>query len=611
MNFYRTVDIDWFKQRLVMVMFCVTAAFAILVARLFFLQVIEGREYRRLSENNCIRLQAIAPTRGLIFDRNGKTLVDNRPAFDLSIIPRDAKNIETTLEKLAAYTGLPLSRMETNFSENRGRNSYNPVVLAQDVGREVLAVVEARKFELPGVVVDFKPRRHYLYDGFAAHLIGYLGEISRKEMESDRFAGYKSGSAVGKCGAEKIYDRLLRGEPGGRQVEVNASGQVVRVLKTVDAHPGNNVYLTIDFALQQKAESLMDKRAGAVVAVDPATGDVLAMASSPSFSQNAFVDGLSGDAWRALVDHPYRPMENKAIQAEYPPASTYKIITAMAGLEEDVIDTETTVTCPGYYRYGNRVFRCWKRGGHGKMRVVDAITQSCDVFFYHVGQNLGVERLAWYAKACGLGRPTGVNLFSEASGLVPTTQWKRKQLGKPWHGGETINVAIGQGYNLVTPTQMAVLIAAVANGGTLRKPVVLEQVRTAEGKSIRRGTADILGTLPASEATLDILQKGLYEVVHDRHGTGWWMVRSGKVDISGKTGTAQVVASPPEGMEDEEEIAEALKPHAWFIAFAPSNAPEIAVSVIVEHGEHGSTAAGPVAKQLIEAYMADRESKTS
>ncbi|MDY6906057.1 MAG: penicillin-binding protein 2 [Thermodesulfobacteriota bacterium] len=607
MNFYRTVDIDWFKQRLVMVMFCVTAAFTVLIARLFFLQVVEGQEYRRLSANNCIRLQAIAPTRGLIFDRNGKTLVDNRPAFDLSIIPRDTTNIDETLEKLATFTGLPLSQMKKNFTSHRGRNSFNPVLLAQDVGRDILAVVEAHKFELPGVVIDFKPRRHYIYDEFGAHLIGYLGEISRREMESDRFAGYKPGSYVGKCGAERMYDRLLRGEPGGRQVEVNASGQVVRVIKTVDAHPGHNVYLTIDFTLQQKAEALMDGRAGAVVALDPSTGDVLAMASSPSFSQNAFVDGLSGTAWRALVENPYRPMENKVTQAEYPPASTYKIITAMAGLEEEIIDTETTVTCPGYYRYGDRVFRCWRRGGHGSLSVVDAIAQSCDVFFYHVGQDLGVERLAWYAKACGLGRPTGINLFSEAGGLVPTTQWKRKQLGEQWHGGETTTVAIGQGYNLVTPIQMAVLTAAVANGGTIRKPVVLQQVRTAEGQQVQKGTPDKLGTLPASEETLAVIEKGLYEVVHNRNGTGWWTVRSGKVDISGKTGTAQVVESPPEGLDDEEEIAEALKPHAWFVAYAPSAAPEIAVSVIVEHGEHGSTAAGPVAKHLIETYMADRK----
>ncbi len=346
----------------------------------------------------------------------------------------------------------------------------------------------------------------------------------------------------------------------------------------------------------------MAGRTGAAVALDPFSGEVLAMVSSPAFNQNDFVDGMSTTQWRSLIENPYRPLENKAIQGEYPPASVYKIVTAIAALEEAVIDPKETINCPGYYKYGRRIFRCWARQGHGPMNMVDALTRSCDVYFYQVGEKVGVERLAWYAKACGLGRPTGIDLFSEDDGIVPTKEWKQKRLGQPWVSGETLNVAIGQGYNLVTPIQMAVLIAAVANGGQVKQPLILKRVETVEGEQTYHARPETRGQLPASEPTLAILRQGLWQVVNDGHGTARWAVRSRIVDISGKTGTAQVVASPPDSV-DGDEIAEALKPHAWFVAYAPSDAPRIAVAVLVEHGEHGSSGAGPVAKGVIEAYF--------
>ncbi len=602
-NYYKTVDIDLYKQRLIILVFLMAAAFAILLARLFILQVIEGHRYRRLSENNCIRLQPIQPVRGLIFDRHGRRLVDNRPAFDLSIIPKDAGDIDKTLAVLSDLIDCPLAKLKENFQKNQTGGYYKPVVLQKDVGREVLARVEAHKFELPGVEVNYKPRRHYLYDNFAAHLIGYLGKISGEEMKNRQNADYHPGSYIGKAGVEKLYEDFLRGERGGRQVEVNARGQVVQVLKKVPPEPGQNLYLTIDFGLQRRTEALFSGKSGAAVAMDPFTGEILAMASSPAFDQNAFVNGLSRQKWDSLVSNPEKPMQNKAIQAEYPPASVYKMVTAMAGLEEGLLDRRTTFFCPGYYPYGDRIFRCWKKQGHGKVDVVEALAQSCDVFFYKVGEEVGVERLAWYAKACGLGRKTGIALAGEADGLVPSKKWKQKQLEAPWTGGETLNVAIGQGYNLVTPLQMVTLVSALANGGILKKPLVLCRSETAEGKVMRRPGEVVKGRIPVDEETLRLIRRGMWKTVNDRHGTAWYSVHSKEILISGKTGTAQVTSRKKDEEDKQARRPRELLPHAWFVAFAPSENPQIAVAVLVEHGEHGSSAAGPIAKKMITDYL--------
>ncbi len=606
-KYLETADSDWYKQRVIRVIFCAVGAFFILFVRLFHLQVIQGEELRRLSENNFIRLQNIDSSRGLIFDRNKKLLVDNRPAFDLSIIVKDAKPVELTIEKLYRYINVPVSELMTKISHNKGVLSYKPILLKQDIGRDLLATIEVRKFDLPGIVVDIKPRRHYLYEQSAAHLIGYLGEINSDELKSGKYSKYKSGEFIGKFGVEKTFEPFLRGKHGGRQVEVNVTGQIVEILKTVDAQPGQNVYLTIDHVLQNKAEDLLKGLAGAVVAMDPLTGHILILASSPSFDQNAFVNGMSHEQWNSLTSNSLKPMGNKAIQGEYPPASTYKIITAIAGLEEKIIDEKTTFYCPGYYKYGNRVYRCWKKGGHGTVDILKALTESCDVFFYQVGQKLGVDRLAQYAKAGGLGAPTGINLAHEASGLVPTSVWKKRHTGIAWQGGETLSVAIGQSFNLTTPLQMLVLTSAVANGGTLYKPLILKSIETAEGKTVMQSKSQITGKLPASKQTLAIIKKGLWKVVNSPKGTGRIASIKG-VDISGKTGTAQLVERKDNDNRPETEVSELYKAHAWFVAYAPSIDSRIAVAVIVEHGEHGSSAAAPIAKEIIKTYFKKGES---
>ena len=601
-KYLKTADADWYRQRVTGVMICVLAVFAVLLLRLIYLQVIRGEEYRLLSLNNRIRLQSIDPPRGLISDRNDYVLVENRPSFDVSVTLKDAGEVEETIKKVSKHLMVPSEELMLKLTASKGVSAYKPILLKQDIGRNALATIEAHKHDLPGIAVNVKLRRHYLNVQDAAHLIGYLSEISPDELAAKIYPGRRRGDFIGKYGAEKAYENYLRGTRGGRQVEVNANGQVVQVLKTVNAKPGQNVYLTIDHALQKKAESLLRGVAGAAVAMDPGSGRILALASSPSFDQNFFASGMSHEQWDSLISNPFRPMENKAIQGEYPPGSTYKIITALAGLEEGVIDEDTEVSCPGYYRFGNRTFRCWKRGGHGRVNTLKAITESCDVYFYKVGELLGVDRLAWYAKASGLGSPTGINLDKEAKGLIPTAAWKKRRTGVPWQKGETLSIAIGQGFNLATPLQMVGLTAAIANGGTRYRPMILEAIKSPDGRSIHQSQPEVIGKVPISERTLELVRTGLWAVVNSDHGTARGS-RLADIEISGKTGTSQVISRKKDDTRSEEERPAHLRPHAWFVAYAPSENPEIAVAVLVEHGEHGSSAAAPVARELIKTYL--------
>ncbi|MDH3356800.1 MAG: penicillin-binding protein 2 [Desulfobacteraceae bacterium] len=608
-KYLKTADQDWYKQRLARIAFCVAGTFCLIFIRLFYLQVINGEELRRLSENNCIRLQSTDPSRGMIFDRNGIRLVDNRPSFDLNIVLKDAKPVEQTVKKLSKYINVPESELLSKIENNKTVSSYKPILLKKDIGRDALAAIEVRKFDLPGVIVDVKPRRHYLERQTAAHLIGYLSEINADELNSGEYPGYTVGDYIGKFGIEKIFESFLQGKRGGRQVEVNVMGQVVRNLKTVDPQPGQNLYLTIDLRVQKKAEALLEGVAGAVVAMDPQTGQILALASSPSFDQNIFVDGMSHEQWDALVSNPLRPLENKVIHGEYPPASTFKIITAIAALEEGVIDKDTTFYCPGYYKYGNRVYRCWRAAGHDSVNVIKALAESCDVYFYQVGQKLGIDRLSMYAVASGLGSPTGIDLDHEAAGLIPTKEWKKRRTGVAWQGGETLSVAIGQGFDLATPLQMLVLTSAVANGGEMYKPLILKSVYSPEGSVILESKKQLAGKLPVSKKTLKIIKEGLWNVVNNKKGTAWIAHVEG-FDISGKTGTAQVVGRSKERGLSEEELSHRLKSHAWFVAYAPSVDPQIAVSVIVEHGSHGSSTAAPIARDVIKTYFGQGENST-
>ncbi|MDA8137456.1 MAG: penicillin-binding protein 2 [Desulfobacteraceae bacterium] len=607
-TYLHSVDSDWFNQRLVGVFVTVLAIFILLAVRLIYLQVIQGKELRRLSEINSIRLQDIDAPRGIISDRNGHILVDNRPAFNLYIILKDAKPLDHTLTKLAGLLAEPVEALRTTIQSSRKKGAYAPILLKEDISRDTLAAVEVHKFELPGVQVHVTSRRHYLYEGHAAHVLGYLGEISSDELQCPPFEDCKGGDYVGKFGIEKAFETALRGKRGGQQVEVNARGQVVRVLETVDAQRGQDIVLTIDQSLQSRAEELLAGQAGSAVAIDPQSGQVLVMASSPAFNANNFVKGLSRDQWNELISNPLRPLENKAIQAEYPPASTYKIVTTIAGLEEGAIDAQSSYFCPGYLSYGNRAYRCWKKGGHGEVHVVRALTESCDVFYYQVGIAVGVDGLAKYAKALGLGAPTGISLDRESKGLIPTSEWKLRRFGVPWQGGETLSVAIGQGFNLVTPLQMAVLAAAVGSGGVRYKPYLVQSARSADGQVVFEQKPEVVANTHFRPETLALTYKGMWGVVNDPRGTAYLM-RIKDVPFSGKTGTAQVVSRPKDGeVVDPQSLP---KDHAWFVAFAPSVNPTIAVAVMIEHGEHGSSAAAPVAREIIRLHLHLPEDNTT
>jgi len=606
-DYLDNVDSDWFSQRLSVTMTVIVAAFVILVARLLFLQVIEGEELRRLSEINSIRLKSVEAPRGLIYDTHDRLMADNRPSYDLSVIVKDAEPLAQTIEKLSRYSGIDEAQLLEQLEKAKETRAYKPVLLKSDISRDALAAIEVNRWDLPGIVVDVSPRRDYIFSPSSAHILGYMGEIGVDDLKKEIYSDCKTGDFIGKYGIERDREHWLRGKRGGQQVEVNATGQVVRVLNTVDAIPGHNIVLSIDQALQQTAEQLLVDQAGAAVAVDPSTGQILAMVSTPSFDQNAFISGMSHETWNALISDPMHPLENKAIQGEYPPASTYKIIAAAAALEEGVIDANTSFFCPGFLKFGNRSYRCWKKWGHGDVDILKALSESCDVYFYKVGQELGVDRLAWYARAFGLGERTGIDLDHEGGGLVPTAQWKKKRVGVSWQKGETLSVVIGQGFNLTTPLQMAMVAATVGNGGIRYRPKIVKTIRTAGGEVVFESTPEVVGRLPVSEKTLQLVREGLFKVVNDRHGTAWRSRLDGIV-MCGKTGTAQVVGRRDDDADGDGE-GDPIKDHAWFVAYAPGEDPRIAVAVIVEHGEHGSSAAAPVAAEMIRFYLSGGQPK--
>jgi len=602
-NYIKTIDNDYYRQRLSGPLIVILLSFAILSARLFYLQIIEGDTYYTKSENNCIRLQRIPSERGLIFDQNGILLVDNRPSFDIEIIPKDARPFKHVLPTLSQFLQEPEKQLMSRLKKARGSAAYRPVIMKRDVSRNVLAKIEANLYDLPGIQVRVTPRRHYVHRT-AVHLIGYLGEINKNELRTKDIKKYRQGDYIGKYGIEKDYESYLRGEQGGRQVEVDVNGRVSKVHVTEKPKPGNNLYLTIDANLQKKVEQLLENKSGAVVAMNPSTGMVLAFASKPDFDPNIFVDGMTNKQWNQLVSDYDKPLHNKVLQGEYPPGSTYKIVTAMAGLEERVVSLNEKIECHGHYRLGNRTYRCWKKYGHGWMNLVDAIRESCDVYFYQLGLQLGVDRLAKYAKDCGLGKKTGTGIELERYGLIPTSKWKLLRTGEAWQKGETLSIAIGQGFNLVTPMQMVCLISAVANGGTLYQPQFIKSIQTVGGQTLFEATPKKTGKLPANQKTIQIIQKGLWEVVNKQGGTAYWHARDKEIEICGKTGTAQVVSlEKREGEEIDATGKNRYEDHAWFVAYAPSVEPRIAVAVLIEHGGHGSSAASPIAKEIITSYL--------
>jgi penicillin-binding protein 2 len=583
---------------LYLVLICV---FGALLARLFFLQVVDGERYTFLSENNRVRIKRIPGTRGMVLDRRGQLLVDSRPSFDLLFVAEDAEEPENTLRQLARYLGRDEKELLAILEENKKRPAFEEVVIGKDVDWATVVAVEAHQLDLPGVTLRARPRRSYADGQIGAHVLGYLGEIGPKQLKTLKDQGYVTGDEFGQYGLEKTWEYFLRGQSGGQQVEVDALGRRVRVLHEVTDVPGYTVHLTLDRQLQETAFEALKGKEGTIVALDVNTGGILAMVSTPAYDPNVFARGIKSDEWQALMKDRLRPLSNRAIQGQYPPGSTFKIIMAIAGLEEGVLQPESRISDPGYFVFGNRAFRDWKKGGHGWVDLHRAIVESCDVYFYQAAQKIGVDRIAKWARAFGLGEKTGVSLDDEKSGLVPDSAWKRKRYRQPWYPGETISIGIGQGYLTVTPLQLANMMAAVANGGTLYRPRIVDKIESVDGLVVREYGPEKIRTINVKPATLERVRSALADVVKLPGGTGG-AARSNVVEIAGKTGTAQIVEMKG-GYVKTEQLAYFNRDHAWFVSYAPAQNPRIAVVTLVEHGGHGGDAAAPMTKKVIEKYM--------
>lgn len=590
-----------FRRHTNFLMTVVSIAFLLLISRLFFLQVIQGERFTYLSENNRIRLKKIPGTRGMVFDRKGQLLIDSRPSFDLLFVPEDAEEPETTLRRLAGFLGKDKEELLGLLEGNKGRPPFEEMVLGRDIDWRTLVAVETHQLDLPGVTLRIRPRRSYLLNSMAAHLLGYMGEIGPKQLKAQREKGYGMGDEIGQFGLERRWEEFLRGRSGGQQVEVDALGRRVRVLHEVEDVPGQNVFLTLDRDLQETAYEALQGKQGAIVALEVNSGAILALVSTPAFDPNIFARGVTAEEWRALGEDRMHPLNNRASQGQYPPGSTFKIVLAIAALEEKVIEPETPLLCRGSMTFGNRVFRDWKKEGHGAVDLHKGIVQSCDVYFYQLGQRIGIDRIAKYARALGLGEKTGVALDDEKPGLIPDTEWKKKRFGQPWFPGETPSAAIGQGYITVTPLQMANLMATVANGGTLYRPWFVRRVESLDGTLIREYGPEKIRSLELKENTLKHVRSALAAVVNSGSGTGG-RAKSTMVEIAGKTGTAQV-AEMRGAYVKSGQLSYFIRDHAWFVAYAPAENPVIAVAILVEHGGHGGSAAAPLAKKVIEKYF--------
>jgi penicillin-binding protein 2 len=586
----------------------VAVALSLLALRLWYLQVIKADELKQKSENNSIRVRKIKPLRGLIMDANRNVLVDNQSSFDILFLPDRARNIQDIQNNLSnLYAAESMDFSGESFHPGKVR-PFVPVRLERNISRQKLAIVETHSLDLPGLTVDVVPVRKYIGGEALAHLIGYTGEVSSEEIERDGMQAYMVGDIIGKSGIEKYLDSDLRGENGVEQFEVNVLGKPVRVLGKINPVAGFNVVLTMDAVLQKTAWDALDGKSGAVAAIDPRDGSVLALVSSPSFDPTLFNSGISAHDWQKLSGDPRHPMENRAVSGQYPPGSTYKMIVAAAALQEGLITPETAFHCGGSFELGNRTFRCWQKHGHGQVSLHRAIVESCDVYFYNVGKLLGVDKLAAYARAFGFGQPTGITLPREKNGLIPTREWKQARFKQPWQMGETISIAIGQGFNLVTPLQLVGAYGALANGGTLWRPRIIKQVESADGRVLKTFEPEKRSSLPIDPRHLEILKSALWGVVNEPGGTGHALQRR-EADVAGKTGTSQVVGLPQEEkMRKLKVMTSRYRDHALFVCFAPVGAPEIAVAVVAEHAGHGGSAAAPIARKIVDAYFEAKKS---
>ncbi|MBI4211107.1 MAG: penicillin-binding protein 2 [Deltaproteobacteria bacterium] len=584
--------------------------FLIVLTRLYYLQVMKGEFYRTFSTENSIKEIKIEAPRGNIIDRRGQAIVESRPAFDLILIPQYVQDPPKVFASLSSLISLDRDTLTSLWKKNLRRPRYQPLILKSDISREELAVIRSRKgpwyderdpLDLRGVEIRMRYQRRYTYGDVATHLLGYVREIDAAKLKDfeKRFPGkYQTGDQVGVRGIEEQWDQTLRGQDGFEHVVVNAHGREVnyegieRELRHSPPTSGSTFILSIDLEMQRVARDEFGvRRRGAAVVLDVNTGEVLTLFSAPSYDLNRFSGPEAGEYWKELSSDARRPLLHRAIQGTYPPASTYKVVNAISALSENVVQRDQPINCGGSFVFGGRPFRCWAKQGHGPIEISHALASSCDVFFYITGLRLGVDRLAKYASFFGLGHRTGISLADEKSGLIPTAAWKLKRFKVPWQEGETLSIAVGQGYDLVTPLQNALMIAQVANGGKRLRP-----------KLVREPDLEVASDVNSNDVQLDpevvkYVRESLVGTVADPGGTAHRLAAFG-IPIAGKTGTAQVIRQDP-GYKCNSELC---RDHAWFVGFSPTEKPEVAVAVIVENGGFGATSAAPIAGALLKKY---------
>jgi penicillin-binding protein 2 len=592
--------------RLSFLQYLIVVVFSILAVSFWVLQVVQHARFDEMAENNHQRTLALRAPRGIVFDRNGQLLVENRHSYSISILREHTKDLNRTIQLLAATVGFRESAVREIVDRHRREPVYRPIVIVQNASLAQVAAVTAHRldFELPDVYVEQVPTRRYP-TALAAHLFGYVGEVSDAQVTRD--ATLKSGDIVGQAGIESIYNNLLMGDNGAKRVVVNSVGREIRTLDEDPPSEGKRLQLTIDYDLQKAVEDGFRWSGfnGASVIVDPRSGEVLAFTSVPAYDPNAFASGIDRAAWASLNADELRPLSDRAIQGRYSPGSTFKMAVATAALEEGIITPDFKVFCPGHAIFFGRPFQCWKPGGHGTLDLRQAIEQSCNVYFYTVGNIVGIDKIHKWATLLGLGEKSGIDLPNEVQGIVPSPEWKKAKTGEKWYAGETISVSIGQGQVSVTPISMAVYISTIANGGTRVTPHLLKAVD--DGNGWKEAPAPPpQSTVELKPETIKAIRDGLFLVVNGR-GTGGAARIAGR-DVSGKTGTAQVISTEG-GKSAKGKTDKDLRDNGWFVFLAPRDNPQIAGVVFVEHSGHGGTYAAPIAKHVIETFFAKQEGK--
>lgn len=594
------------RARVVAACACILLLAGVLVLRMVQLQVHEYEHFSTLSEDNRVRIVPLPPTRGLIYDRNGVELAQNTPTFTLEIVPENVEDMQTLLTELGELVEITEEHTERFRESLKRKRPFQSVPLRYRLNEEEVARFSVNRHRFSGADVHARLTRSYPLGASGVHLLGYVSRMNEQELRSVDAAEYRGTTHIGKTGIEQAYESLLHGKPGFQHVETNAQGRILRVLERSDPTPGTNIHLTVDASLQAVAERALSAENGAVVAVDPATGALLAFASTPVYDPNPFVDGIDSRTYKSLLASPERPLFNRALNGQYPPGSTVKPFVGLAGLELEHVTADHELFCPGWFRLPGRErrYRDWKKWGHGKVDVKRSIVESCDVYYYALAHEMGITALHDYLSQFGFGRRTGIDLHGESAGLMPSEAWKQRSRGQVWFPGETLITGIGQGFTLATPLQLAMATATLSTRGVrLRPQVVLRRDESTTQSSVDLVPETLDTVTPNLENNWQTVIDAMADVVHGPKGTARQIGKGATYRIAGKTGTAQVFGIAQDEEYDEEKVDKKLRDHALFIAFAPVDSPRIAVAVLVENGGSGSKAAAPIARKVMDHYF--------